>query len=419
MKCVEASPGSSHVGVAAEAFSALPDTAVFAFDRQRRCQAVVLGEGFTPCGAEEPVGLPSSAALPDPSGGVDRALNAALSGESTTCPLPCSPGRSLRLRAICRRDTADRVVGVLALVRDITELEQVDLAVRSTALHYRMLIELGSDLVSTHAVDGTVLTASASAERLFGWRSDELVGRSHLTLIHPDERSDVGDAFARAAVCAGAVVTATYRLRSSQGRWCWVETTLLSTTGPQAVELHASTRDVSERRELEQQLRYRADHDSLTGAVSRSRFEHDMRRAMRHSRGTAGLLLVDLDYFKQINDTYGHLAGDEVLRAVAAAVMDEVRPGDVVCRWGGDEFAVLLRRAEADELETVAARVVDAVRRLELDASGTRLHVTASVGAAPVVEFSGVDSALAAADRALYRAKANGRDQAAGLVADR
>jgi diguanylate cyclase (GGDEF)-like protein len=147
--------------------------------------------------------------------------------------------------------------------------------------------------------------------------------------------------------------------------------------------------------------------DGLTGVANRRRLDRDI-AANAGGAGPTAVIMVDVDHFKQVNDKYGHQVGDDVLRAVGAALADHVRHDDVVYRYGGEEFCVLLPGATPGEAHAVADRVVSAMRMILLPDGR---HITVSVGVAHG-RSGDVADALETADRALYAAKANGRDRA-------
>ncbi len=178
-----------------------------------------------------------------------------------------------------------------------------------------------------------------------------------------------------------------------------------------------SFRDVSDRRRADQRLQHLADHDPLTDLLNRRRFEEELTRevarCLRYGTGGA-LLLLDLDNFKQVNDSYGHLWGDEVLRGTARLLGSRLRGTDVLARLGGDEFAVLL--PEADEVRAVklAEELLEVVRQHEFETNHARLELTTSVGVVALDDLpSSGSEPLAAADTAMYRAKHEGRDRLA------
>jgi two-component system cell cycle response regulator len=151
--------------------------------------------------------------------------------------------------------------------------------------------------------------------------------------------------------------------------------------------------------------------DPLTGLRTR----RYLLEALEQRTGPgSGLLLLDLDHFKQVNDTYGHPAGDAVLREVARRLRQSVRHGDVVARYGGEEFAVLLPRAKAGEIAALAERIRRRLAAMPVAAGEQWLIVTASIGAAALHPGQSLDDLVAEADRALYRAKNAGRNRVAG-----
>ena len=171
--------------------------------------------------------------------------------------------------------------------------------------------------------------------------------------------------------------------------------------------------DVTERKRLERELEHRATHDLLTGLPNRVMFRDELRRARSRAerQGTElSVMLVDLDHFKEINDTHGHAVGDEVLVEMARRLAKGVREGDFVARLGGDEFAVLAAwPARVGEAETLAQRLIECLAE-PLRLGALTLHASGSVGFCVYPEDpGGLDQLLAGADRALYAAKAAGR----------
>ncbi|HEX2241639.1 MAG TPA: sensor domain-containing diguanylate cyclase, partial [Actinomycetota bacterium] len=167
---------------------------------------------------------------------------------------------------------------------------------------------------------------------------------------------------------------------------------------------------------LRQSLRAQSIHDPLTGVFNRRYMEEtldrELQRASRHRIGL-GLIMVDIDHFKTYNDRHGHEAGDQILRAVGEFLAVRVRAGDIVCRYGGEEFVLILPDASLEQTIERAEEIVRAVRALEVEFRGLALSsVTISAGVAAYPDHgTGKDSLLRASDRALYRAKEEGRDR--------
>ena len=202
-------------------------------------------------------------------------------------------------------------------------------------------------------------------------------------------------------------------ITTAKGRRRWIRlTATVECEHGVPVRIFGMKQDITEEKALYERLRYLADFDVLTGLANRSAFQTklaalDERQADEVPFGA--LLLVDLDGFKQINDTFGHAFGDEFLKSVAERLIKVCRDPDFVARLGGDEFAVLLRaRSGHDEIETVAGQIVEALRE-PVAGYGWPFKVGASVGIARIDTSNPVEL-FKQADAALYAAKAAGRD---------
>ena len=205
------------------------------------------------------------------------------------------------------------------------------------------------------------------------------------------------------------------RYRHAWGHYLWslLVVSLVRDDQGKALYVVSQIQDISERKELAQRLEYLIDHDFLTGLVNRRRFEQELsREAERVARyGASGaVLMIDLDNFKDVNDAFGHKAGDDLLKGVAGAVRHRIRQTDLLARVGGDEFAVLLPQTDADQAQVAADGIVKAMGRHVAVLGDKSIRVTASVGLAM---FDGLSAAevLACADLAMYEAKEAGRNR--------
>ena len=174
--------------------------------------------------------------------------------------------------------------------------------------------------------------------------------------------------------------------------------------------------DITERRRREEVVRHLASHDPLTGLLNRRAFEEMLERVTGRARRTVGrakgaVLMVDLDFFKAVNDTAGHLAGDQLLIGVARAIESALRPGEVVGRLGGDELAVILTAGGAPGARAVAERLRTAVAAVSLPVNGRRIASTATVGGSVIDGRLDAAEVLAVADFALNSAKQSGRNR--------
>jgi diguanylate cyclase (GGDEF)-like protein/PAS domain S-box-containing protein len=176
-----------------------------------------------------------------------------------------------------------------------------------------------------------------------------------------------------------------------------------------------SFRDVTDRERIQSQLRHLADHDVLTGLLNRRRFEEELARQVayqaRYATGGA-VLVLDLDDFKEVNDTLGHRAGDAVISSIATLLRGRLRESDVLARLGGDEFAILLPAANEQQARVTATSLLEAVREHLIVPAGQRVRVTTSIGAALLPDaVQSAEELMVRADVAMYEAKESGRDR--------
>lgn len=282
-------------------------------------------------------------------------------------------------------------------------------------VHYRFESAFDNAPIGMALVDGVGrwLEVNAALCRITGYSRSELKATTLEAITHGDD-VDL-DAQRKRDLRGGRISSyeVEMRYRHRRGHHLWVLATVSLVRDDLGEPLFEITQvqDISERKELEERLEYQVDHDFLTGLSNRRRFEQELareaRRASRYGFGGA-LLLIDLDHFKDVNDTLGHKAGDDLLKGVAGALRHRVRQTDVLARVGGDEFAVLLPQTGAEEARIVAAGIVDTLRRRVAVASESIIRVTASVGLA-LFDGHRASEILAHADLAMYEAKSAGR----------
>jgi len=278
---------------------------------------------------------------------------------------------------------------------------------------YASLIRHATDVIMITDTEGRLRFASPAAARTFAIHPDELVGRNLLDLWADGDRERLGTFLAEVAATRGRTVGPVEAVVETGDRRSTLEcvgSNLLDDTAIAGLTLNF--RDVTERKTLEEQLRRLAFHDPLTLLANRSLFwnrvEHALALAQRTSQRVA-VMFIDLDNFKNVNDTLGHDAGDRLLQAAAQRLVKSTRPSDTVARLGGDEFAILLEGigGEAD-VERVAASVSEAFHRpLLLD--GRETETTASIGVACSRPGDDAEQLLRNADIAMYSAKTAGK----------
>jgi diguanylate cyclase (GGDEF)-like protein/PAS domain S-box-containing protein len=294
------------------------------------------------------------------------------------------------------------------------------------AVDFQFLAQYSADLICRAGMDKTIEYLSPSSLELLGWTPAERIGKKVDELIVPEDLPVFDRAYQR--LLAGAeTVSAAVRMRKKNGSVVWMEGNARlvrdsATEAPKGVVV--IMRDITKRMKLEDQLSALALTDGLTGLLNRRAFDdaldREWKRTLREG-SEMSLLLLDIDHFKQFNDHYGHQAGDDCLRTVAAAVSVAVRATDTVARYGGEETTVILPSTFTAGAVEVAEKIRSAVVALRLPLEGNSeggSWVTVSVGVATALARSGgtmrmPESLLLAADNAMYKAKHEGRNRVA------
>ncbi|HVP01456.1 MAG TPA: EAL domain-containing protein [Solirubrobacteraceae bacterium] len=280
------------------------------------------------------------------------------------------------------------------------------------------LVQNSSDVVLVIDPSTTIHYVSPSIERVLGYEAADVMETRAAELVHPDDRAGALHAISAVAGAAeGASELVEFRIRSAAGDWLSAESLTSNLTHDENVGgIVLNVRDVSERKRFEAELARQAFHDSLTGlanrALFRDRVEHALARRRERSGSQVAVLFIDLDDFKNVNDSLGHVSGDVLLREVGTRVSGAIRAEDTAARLGGDEFAILLEDVEGgDRASEVAQRLlVTLAEPLLLD--GKDMSVSASIGiafAGEGEEAVGSEELLRNADVAMYTAKEHGK----------
>jgi diguanylate cyclase (GGDEF)-like protein/PAS domain S-box-containing protein len=287
---------------------------------------------------------------------------------------------------------------------------------RRSQERYRSLVRNSADVNMILGSDGRIQYESQAVERVLGYRSDERVGQSAFELIHPDDIERAQLLMADVLRTPGAQSQGELRIHHADGSWRTIEVTGKNLLDDPAVGgLVINYRDVTMRKELEDELRHQAFHDSLTGLANRALFADRLGHAMtrtRDQRLPLAVLFVDLDDFKSINDSLGHAEGDQLLVAVAERFRGALRAADSIARMGGDEFAILLEDSPDSSTPLQVAERLLSTLQAPFERHGKELFVHASVGVAIWTSANQTsDDLLRNADVAMYTAKARGKDR--------
>lgn len=320
------------------------------------------------------------------------------------------------VECLFKSETKDLFVARLAsLARTVSDRKAIDAERRRLE---GILAAVGDGVFGVEA-DGTILFVNPAAVQILGYQDARLlIGRQAGEAIHPGPNGewnpdDPGQ------------LTHAYRNGEVLPHWqsvFWTASRLPIPVEGTVYPLHVdgarrgsvvAFRDVSAQRKLEEQLRWQAEHDSLTQLHNRAWFERQLDlelQRLRQNNEAGALLFVDLDRFKYINDTAGHGAGDELLVEVSRRIRSQLRPGDQIARMGGDEYAILLRNVPAEDIGTLADSIRTAISNAPFSHGGKAYRITLSIGATAIDRTTpSPEAAMAQADLACYQSKNAGR----------
>jgi diguanylate cyclase (GGDEF)-like protein/PAS domain S-box-containing protein len=271
---------------------------------------------------------------------------------------------------------------------------------------YRSLVENTSDILTLIDADGTVHYESSALERVMGYRPEDQLGTNAFDWVHPDDLERALSLFVEILNTPGLHPPREFRAPHKDGSWRYLEHTINNLLDDPDVEgIVITSRDITERKVLEEQLRHQAFHDSLTSlpntALFMERLRHALTRAGR-GREVVAVLYLDLDNFKLVNDSLGHEVGNELLTAVAARLKACLRLEDTVARLGGDEFAVLLEDVVGEREATRAALRMTEALRPPFMLGGREVFARFSIG---IAVGAPAEDLLRSADMAMYLAK--------------
>lgn len=296
--------------------------------------------------------------------------------------------------------------------RSLTEqaMAQSDIKLREAQSQLEQFFTLAPDLLCIVKFDGTFLKVNPSWSEVLGYRMDEMPGKKLTDYIHPEDMAATLDVIGDLSE-GRRVSNFVTRYRHRDGSYRYVEWHAASHEDV----IYGSAYDVTKRKEHEREIQFMAYHDRLTGLPNRALFLDRFTQAISHakrSQNRIGLLFLDLDGFKQVNDHYGHDAGDEVLKVTASRLQALLRSADTVARTGGDEFLIVLLDIESPEAPgMVCEKIIESLSQDIVLEDGQKCHVGASVGIAIFPDHgSDIESLLLAADAAMYMSKREGKN---------
>ena len=308
--------------------------------------------------------------------------------------------------------TALVVTRQLLAVRENVKL-LAENAARQNEARFRSLVQHSSDVIIVTKQTGVMRFVSPSATRVLGYDPSELMGQQITNVLHPDDRDRASIFFSEAARAPGVTGPTEWRFRQPDGSWLHAEILATNLLGDATVRgIVLNTRDVSERKRLEEQLTHQAFHDPLTGLANRALFRDRVSHALALARRQGHpitVLFLDLDDFKKVNDSLGHAEGDRLLIAAGERFLCCARAADSVARLGGDEFAILIEHVDGSDGRAGLLERLSAAMEHPFRLSGNQVQVSASIGVATATGDETADDLLRNADVAMYAAKRRGK----------
>ncbi|CAM5216310.1 hypothetical protein UACE39S_04231 [Ureibacillus acetophenoni] len=290
---------------------------------------------------------------------------------------------------------------------------------------FRTILNYSSDMITIHDSAGKYLYVSPAGKEILEYEDDEILGHDSYNFIHPDDLEQIKESHKR-LLQTGYVVT-TYRIRKKNNEYIWFESSIkyMKEQNEEDSRIFTVSRNITERKRVEQQLKEAntllqelSTKDGLTGIWNRRSFDEQIQREWKRAERNnhpLSLILLDIDFFKAYNDTYGHQGGDDCLREIANAIQNSLEyESDMAFRYGGEEFGIILPETTEEVAKTVAEKVRSTIENLKIPHAGSEINdfVTISLGTATLIpsKYTTFDYLVEAADKALYQAKQEGKN---------
>jgi len=341
-----------------------------------------------------------------------------LQGETLSCitfQFLTKSGESIYLVGDCGSLIKDGgAISTRGIFKNVTDTVKAREALRITEARYQALYDNAPDIYTTLSPAGEILTINHNGARMLGYEPGELIGESAAKIIHPEDQQRVFACVERQFHQPCPSEDIEYRKIRKDGSIFWVHQRATLEPGGDGQRMLVLCRDVTDRHDLEIQLAHQASHDALTNLMNRREFERRLQRLLSAESDPAdrhALCFLDLDQFKVINDTSGHIAGDELLRQIAALLQGQLRSRDTLARVGGDEFAVLMEHSTLNQAARLAEKLRATVGNFKFHWRSQRFSIGVSIGIVPVQAGQSMVDTLTRADMACYTAKKEGRNR--------
>lgn len=325
-------------------------------------------------------------------------------------------------------DVQGNAIRMVGFVKDITDRVLVEKTLMESEERYRVVLEVNPDPVAIYDIEGRVTYINPAFEQRFGWTFEEVVGK-RIDFVPEENWPETKDAIKK-MLSGKKIHSFETRRLNKEGKILDVQisSSLFLNRDGEAEGSIVTLRDITARKQAEEELvKTKQDllllsrTDSLTGILNRrailSQIEIELSRAKRENKKLS-LSLLDIDHFKKINDTYGHIVGDNVLRVVVGRISSVVRVYDSLGRFGGEEFLIIIPGAKEVGAYSLCERIRSVVGNKDIISNGLSIRVTISQGVVTCDGNAIVDDLIARADKVMYQAKRNGRNRVEQAIID-
>jgi diguanylate cyclase (GGDEF)-like protein/PAS domain S-box-containing protein len=360
----------------------------------------------------------SAERIPDVSGTVDSNTFVSYDSEHVRIDGSVFP---VRAEVMAASDEVGAAQYRIAWYDDLSERQEAERRAGLAQRDFEAAFDASPHGVAIVGLDGSLLHANGKLCEITGYPLAELQDLTFQDITHPDDLE--ADLALLDELLAGELSTyemeKRYFTKGGHLIWCLLAVAIVRDEDGSPRHFISQVQDISARKRLEAHTYELANRDPITSLYNRRRFEEELKRQISRCRDGeegAALMLLDLDRFKVVNDSFGHVAGDRLIRLVGRALDERISEPDVVARLGGDEFAVILRDIDLAQARAVAEELRVAIADLDGDR-----HCTASIGLCRLEgQVPDAETCLGAVDRAMYRAKDQGRDRVVvGSISDR
>lgn len=295
------------------------------------------------------------------------------------------------------------ITGVLEAVHDITERKAAEESLlRKDAMNRTMTANI-ADVVCIMDTNGIIRYVSTNIERLFGYHADEMIGDTPWGYIHPDDRGRIEQEFTDLLKEDGKITCATFRYRHGNGEYGVAELTAVNLVNDEHINgILINYHDITSRKKKEEEIRYLSYHDSLTGLYNRTFFEEEVRRVNTPRQCPISFIIADINGLKFANDSFGHDFGDKLLIGFTKILRSCLRQEDVIARWGGDEFVILLPSTPHQTAVNICERIKSSAEKTVIDP--VRLSVALGISTKECGEQSFAEI-IKSAENQMYRNK--------------